>query len=113
MNAYVEKTLNSVSVPSHLLALCHSLRDDLVYCGLYEFGRYSATISVSFPVVRHGVSVEFQITNYIEQRAAELLHRGDLFERTRASPVPEVHQATDSLFCTPIPDPTLCSLKLG
>ena len=57
VNANVDETLNSVTVPSHLLLLRHPFRDDFVDYGLGEFGRYPRSRLVALTVIRHRVGV--------------------------------------------------------
>src|ERR1700677_1933725 len=56
-DANVEEALDRVTIPPHLLLLCHALCDDLVDCGLGEPGRYPCSRAIAFAVVRHGIGV--------------------------------------------------------
>jgi hypothetical protein len=59
MNVNIQESLDSMPVPSHLLFLDHSFRDDCVDRRLGKPSRDSLTGTIPLTVIRHGVGIQF------------------------------------------------------
>src|ERR1017187_7059184 len=101
MNANVQERLDGVPVPSHLLLLCHALRDYFVDCRFDKARRDPQPITVTTPVIGHRIRVRFQVANQIEKRAGHLSEWENMLEALSPRPVFEVYKAGDAPFCVP------------
>lgn len=68
MNTYVEKPLDGVPVPSHLLLLHHAFRDDFIDRGLDKSSGDPLTGAVPLTVIGHGICVQFQLAYHLQER---------------------------------------------
>ena len=66
MNANIQKSLDGMPTPSHLLLLYHALRNDLVDGRFDKACRDAQPIAVAISVIRHRISVGFQVANQVE-----------------------------------------------
>jgi hypothetical protein len=103
MNANVEKPLDGIPVPSHLLFLDHPFCDNFIDRRLDKPRRDPLTGAVPLTVIGHGVCVQFQIADRLQQRVREFLQGGDVIETRRLRPLPKMYQTHDSALGEAIP----------
>ena len=96
MKPNVEEMLDGVPIPSHLLLLGHSLRNDLVNRGFSESGRYPRPTTKAAAVVWYESAFSSQVADGIQQQIPELSQCRDVLEATGVRPLSEMQQADQS-----------------
>ena len=105
MNANVQESLDFVSAPSHLLLLYHALGNDLVDGRFNKARRDSQLVAVAISVIRHRISVRFQIANQIQECVGHSFKWESILGALGTQAMLEVNKARDATLCISVPEP--------
>src|SRR5450631_113924 len=105
MNANVQESLDCVSAPSHLLLLYHTLGNDLVDGRFNKARRDSQLVAVAISVIRHRISVRFQIANQIQECIGYSFKWESILGALGTQAMLEVNKARDATLCISVPEP--------
>ena len=111
MNANVQKNLDGVPVPSHLLLLNQAFRDDFFDPRLDKPSGYPLFCAVQLTVIGHGVCVRLQIAYRLQKHVRELLQGGDVLETPCLRPLPKMDQTDCSSLGEAIPNAPLRAVE--